>query len=522
MVRVPRDLGVLETGVASFECELSRPSVEVKWLKVRVRPDPLQHCPPASSSLLCPLATALSAGAAGRGGRGKAAGCCLLAPLSTRFPGQDGQELRPGPNCRIYSAGRRRVLQLSRCELADAGTYTCDAGDCWASAMLHVQGTAAPPPGDMHTPKPCATHTLSPLTALAPCPSPAERQVHIVQDLQDARVREGDNAVFTCEVSHGDVKGEWFRDGEKIKTSGTVKIRQEGGGAGGPTPSSGLGGGEFKRGEFVWTKGEIRASRLPWVPITVPLSRPLLPQGPGTSCCSAACTLRTRDSSASQPGWLSRRPACGWKVPARGARAGWAPAPGLARGVPAGARSPHDADGSPHTPALPIRIVKPLRDKTVLARHKATLECTVSHARGRVRWLRGDTEIFAGDKYEICNLDCYRTLIIHRVGPEDEDSYTCDAFDDRSTARLLVEGEVAPGGAPLGAGGAAMPRRGGTPGALSPRPTACKGLIAGVGGAGWIWDQESVSPSAGTPLSGAPPALGMLQLSLTPIVPAGS
>lgn len=103
----------------------------------------------------------------------------------------------------------------------------------------------------------------------------------------------------------------------------------------------------------------------------------------------------------------------------------------------------------PHPPALPIRIVKPLRDKTVLARHKATLECTVSHARGRVRWLRGDTEIFAGDKYEICNLDCYRTLIIHRVGPEDEDSYTCDAFDDRSTARLLVEGEWAPGGAPL-------------------------------------------------------------------------
>uniref|UniRef100_A0A8C8AP77 Obscurin like cytoskeletal adaptor 1 n=1 Tax=Otus sunia TaxID=257818 RepID=A0A8C8AP77_9STRI len=243
MVRVPRDLGVPETGVASFECELSRPSAEVKWFK-------------------------------------------------------DGQELRPGPNCRIYSAGRRRVLQLSRCEMADAGIYTCDAGDCRASAMLHVQ----------------------------------ERQVRIVQDLQDAQVREGDNAIFTCEASHGDVKGEWFRDGEKIKVSSTVKIRQEGGGAGGLTP------------------------------------------------------------------------------------------------------------------ALPIRIVKPLRDKTVLARHKATLECTVSHARGRVRWLRGDTEIFAGDKYEICNLDCYRTLIIHRVGPEDEDSYTCDAFDDRSTARLLVEGEGAPGG----------------------------------------------------------------------------
>ncbi|NXM35144.1 OBSL1 protein, partial [Oxyruncus cristatus] len=263
MVRVPRDQGVPETGVANFECELSRPNAEVKWFK-------------------------------------------------------DGQELRPGPRCRIYSAGRRRILQLSHCELADAGSYTCDAGDCQASAMLHVQ----------------------------------ERQVHIVQELQEVQAREGDNAIFTCEASHGDVKGEWFRDGEKIKVSSTVKIRQE-----------------------------------------------------GTRHFLLFCSVRPEDQ-------------------------------GLIRFAAGTAIS----EASLHVEALPIRIVKPLRDKTVLVRHKATLECTVSHARGRVRWLRGDTEIFAGDKYEICNLDCYRTLIIHRVGPEDEDSYTCDAFDDRSTARLLVEG----------------------------------------------------------------------------------
>ncbi|XP_064925675.1 obscurin-like protein 1 isoform X2 [Columba livia] len=263
MVRVPQDMGVTEMGVASFECELSRPSVEVKWFK-------------------------------------------------------DGQELRPGPRCRIYSVGRRRVLQLSRCELADAGAYTCDAGDCQASATLHVQ----------------------------------ERQVCIMKDLQDACVREGDNAVFTCEVSHEDVKGEWFREGEKIKVSSTVKIRQE-----------------------------------------------------GTRHFLLLCGVCPEDA-------------------------------GFIRFTAGMAGS----EASLQVEALPIRIVKPLRDKTVLARHKATLECTVSHARGRVRWLRGDTEIFAGDKYEICNLDCYRTLIIHRVGPEDEDSYTCDAFDDRSTARLLVEG----------------------------------------------------------------------------------
>ncbi|XP_065416489.1 obscurin-like protein 1 isoform X8 [Chrysemys picta bellii] len=263
MVKAPRDVGVPETGAASFECELSRPIAEVKWYK-------------------------------------------------------DGTALQAGPKCRIYSVGRRRLLQLNHCNLDDAGEYTCDAGDCRASAMLRVY----------------------------------ERQVQIVQELADVRVRENENAVFTCQVSHEDVKGEWFRGGEKIKVTSTVKIRQEG-------------------------------------------PRHFL----------LICNVRPEDA-------------------------------GCIRFVAKAAAS----EASLQVEALPIRIIKPLRDKTALARHKATLECTVSQARGRVRWFRGDTEIFASDKYEICNLDCYRTLIIHGVGPEDEASYTCDAFDDRSTARLLVEG----------------------------------------------------------------------------------
>lgn len=34
MLKLPRDQGVPESGVATFECELSRPNAEVKWLKV--------------------------------------------------------------------------------------------------------------------------------------------------------------------------------------------------------------------------------------------------------------------------------------------------------------------------------------------------------------------------------------------------------------------------------------------------------------------------------------------------------
>ncbi|XP_042302958.1 obscurin-like protein 1 isoform X3 [Sceloporus undulatus] len=264
MLRLPQDMGIPETGSATFECELSRPLAEVKWYK-------------------------------------------------------NGKEIQTGPTCRMYSVGRRRLLQLSHCNLEDAGEYTCDAGDCHASAKLRV----------------------------------FERQVQILRELEDVRVRENENAVFMCEVSLEEVKGEWFRDGERIKVTSTVKIRQEG-------------------------------------------ARHFL----------LLCCVHPEDA-------------------------------GQIRFVAKAATS----EARLEVEALPIRIVKPLRDKTVLARHKATLECTVSQSRGRVRWFRGDTEIFAGPKYEICNLDCYRTLVIHCVEPADEGLYTCDALDDCSTARLLVEAE---------------------------------------------------------------------------------
>ncbi|XP_029139837.1 obscurin-like protein 1 [Protobothrops mucrosquamatus] len=264
MLRLPQDLGIPETGSATFECELSRPMAEVKWYK-------------------------------------------------------DGKEIQVSPNCRIYSVGRRRLLQLNHCSLEDAGEYICDAGDCRASAKLRV----------------------------------FERQVQIVRELEDVRVQENENAVFICEVSLAEVKGEWYHNGERLKVTSTVKIRQE-----------------------------------------------------GTRHFLLLTSARPEDTG--QVRFVAKRAT---------------------------------SEARLEVEALPIRIVKPLRDKTVLVRHKATLECTVSQARGRVRWFRGDTEIFAGPKYEICNLDCYRTLVIHCVEPADEGLYTCDALDDHSTARLLVEAE---------------------------------------------------------------------------------
>lgn len=55
-----------------------------------------------------------------------------------------------------------------------------------------------------------------------------ERELEILQSLEGLEIQEDQNAVFMCEVSLDDVPGEWFKNGEKIKPTSTIKIRQEG------------------------------------------------------------------------------------------------------------------------------------------------------------------------------------------------------------------------------------------------------------------------------------------------------
>lgn len=56
----------------------------------------------------------------------------------------------------------------------------------------------------------------------------AERQLLVLQALEDVDIQEDQNAVFVCELSVEDVPGEWYRNGEKVQPTSTIKIRQEG------------------------------------------------------------------------------------------------------------------------------------------------------------------------------------------------------------------------------------------------------------------------------------------------------
>uniref|UniRef100_A0A668UB21 Obscurin-like protein 1 n=1 Tax=Oreochromis aureus TaxID=47969 RepID=A0A668UB21_OREAU len=130
-----------EGAVISIECELSRHNVDVKWMK-------------------------------------------------------DGAEVKTSKDLRIYAMGRKRFLQIMKCQVSDSGVYTCDAGDAATSCTVEVYGTVY-----------CLV---------------------ILQGLEDLDIQEDENAVFVCEISVEDVPGEWYKNGERIQPTSTIKIRQEG------------------------------------------------------------------------------------------------------------------------------------------------------------------------------------------------------------------------------------------------------------------------------------------------------
>lgn len=64
----------------------------------------------------------------------------------------------------------------------------------------------------------------------------------------------------------------------------------------------------------------------------------------------------------------------------------------------------------------------------------------MSSPTARVKWYKNDIEICPGRKFEFVSDGVYRTLIINDATFADEDVYTCDAIDDKSSAYFYVEG----------------------------------------------------------------------------------
>lgn len=90
---------------------------------------------------------------------------------------------------------------------------------------------------------------------------------------------------------------------------------------------------------------------------------------------------------------------------------------------------------------LPVHFVRPLRVKIAMYKHRALLECQVSRANAVVEWYKKNQEIVPNRKYQVVSEGIYRQLIIEDVGSSDEDTFICDAVDERTSCQLFVEGE---------------------------------------------------------------------------------
>lgn len=228
-------------------------------------------------------------------------------------------EVKPSKELRIYAMGRKRFLQVMKCKVSDSGVYTCDAGEATTSCAVEVY----------------------------------ERELLIVQELEDLEMEEDQNAVFMCELSVEDVPGEWFKKGERIHPTSTVKIRQE-----------------------------------------------------GTKHFLLMCNVRPEDS-------------------------------GEIKFVARHVESVAYLD----VEELPVNIVKPLQDQTVLEKTRVLLDCMVSTPRCSCRWYKGVNVILPSERFEICSEGCTRKLIIQQVALEDEGTYSVQVGEHSCSAKLSVEAQ---------------------------------------------------------------------------------
>uniref|UniRef100_S4RSQ7 non-specific serine/threonine protein kinase n=1 Tax=Petromyzon marinus TaxID=7757 RepID=S4RSQ7_PETMA len=106
---------------------------------------------------------------------------------------KDGSELKSDQRIRVVGHGVRRSVRLTGCEPQDSGLYVCQAEKNSTAAKLHVHA----------------------------------REIRILRGLEDQLVNENDNAVFMCET-HDDVDVQWLLNDKKLRSSYSVRIRQEG------------------------------------------------------------------------------------------------------------------------------------------------------------------------------------------------------------------------------------------------------------------------------------------------------
>uniref|UniRef100_A0A8C4MIZ6 Obscurin n=1 Tax=Equus asinus asinus TaxID=83772 RepID=A0A8C4MIZ6_EQUAS len=349
--------------------------------------------------------------------------------------------LAPGKNLAIHAQGESHRLVIHSVGFADRGFYGCETPDDKTQAKLTVE----------------------------------MRQVRLVRGLQEVEAREQGTATMDVELSHTDVEGSWTRDGLRLQPGPTCQMA-----VCGPTHTLTLSGLRPQdsglvafKAEGVHTSARLTVTELPVrftrplqdvvatekdkVTLECELSRPnvdvrwlkdgvelrvgktvgVMAQGACRSLIIYRCELG--DQGVYVCDAHDAQSSASLKVQGRTYilvyRRVLAEDAGEIKFVAENAESRAQL----RVKELPVAILRPLRDKIAMEKHRGVLECQVSRASAQVQWFKGSAELCPGPKYEMVSDGLYRKLVINDVQPEDEDTYTCEAGNVKTSAQFFVE-----------------------------------------------------------------------------------
>ncbi|XP_044772968.1 obscurin [Neomonachus schauinslandi] len=319
---------------------------------------------------------------------------------------RDGLRLQPGPTCQLAVHGPIHTLTLLELRPQDSGLIAFKAEGAHTSAQLMV----------------------------------TELPVRFSRPLQDMVATEKDKVTLECELSRPNVDVRWLKDGVELRVGKTVGMVAQGACRSLIIYRCELG----DQGVYVCDAHDAQSSAsLKVQGRKVQIVRPLedvevMEKEGATFSCEVSL-----DEVPAQWFWEGSklRPSDNVRIRQEGRkytliyRRVLAEDAGQIRFVAESAESRAEL----RVKELPVAILRPLRDKIAMEKHRGVLECQMSRASAQVRWFKGPVELRPGPKYEMVSDGLYRKLIIKDVQPEDEDTYTCDAGDVKTSAQFFVE-----------------------------------------------------------------------------------
>lgn len=89
---------------------------------------------------------------------------------------------------------------------------------------------------------------------------------------------------------------------------------------------------------------------------------------------------------------------------------------------------------------LPVLFKQELQNEEAKEGKQVKLTCELSKPDTPVKWMKGDTVLYASEKYEFKQRGTVAELIIRDVKSIDSGDYTCSTGEQKTTAQVKVNG----------------------------------------------------------------------------------